>query len=317
MSGKFRFIASARAWYLWFPPVAPHGAPDMKSTRKAGHLPLVNFNLQFPKIVGGGVLLMSWKQIFHEMLELQRERHRVAAQLNKARRKGASSLLARDMVGLRKAVRDITQLAGKGEAAASVLAKALSSIPVADRKMAESAVDVVLEKEGVLESIKKRFAAKEADIKRKISQLILKEVFGGTSTAEDVAAAKERLQKALREAKTLDEVVDACRSYILVKANRLLQENGGRLPHDPDVLGATKKTVRGIWKGAYRKELQNTIHSLLKKEKGGEVAKRLFELWLEEKVGSPRASKAVDKLFPVLAATCDWELVTGLFRKGV
>jgi hypothetical protein len=168
MFGKFRFIASVRAWYLWFPLVAPHGAPDMKSTRKASHLTFVNFNSQFPKIVGGGVLLMSWKQIFHEMLELQRERHRVAAQLSKARRKSASSLLARDVVGLRKAVRDIAQLAGKGEAVASVLAKALSSIPVADRKTAEAAVDVVLEKEGVLESIKKRFAAKEANIKRKL-----------------------------------------------------------------------------------------------------------------------------------------------------
>jgi hypothetical protein len=289
----------------------------MKSTRKASHLTLVNFNLQFPKIVGGGVLLMSWKQIFNEMLELQRERYRVAAQLNKARRKSASSLLARDEAGLQKAVRDIVQLAGKGEAAASVLAKALSRIPVADRKMAESAVDVVLEKEGVLESIKKRFAAKEANIKRKIAQLVLKEVFGGTSTTEDVAVAKERLQKALREAKTFDEVIDACRSYILVKANRLLQKNDGGLPHDPDVLDATEKTVRGIWKGAYRRELQNTISSLLKKEKGVEVAKRLFELWLEEKVGSPRASEAVDKLFPVLAATRDWEIVRGLLRKGV
>jgi phosphopantetheinyl transferase (holo-ACP synthase) len=289
----------------------------MKSTRKASHLTLVNFNLQFPKIVGGGVLLMSWKQIFHEMLELQRERHRVAAQLSKARRKSASSLLARDVVGLRKAVRDIVQLAGKGEATASVLAKALSNIPVTDRKMAESAVDVVLEKEGVLESISKRFAAKEANIKRKIAQLVLKDVFGGTSTADDVAVAKERLQKALREAKTFDEVIDACRSYILVKANHLLQKNGERLPHDSDVLGATKETVRGVWRGAYRRELQDTIHSLLKKGKGGEVAKRLFELWLEEKVGSPRASKAVDKLFPVLAATRDWELVTGLLRKGV
>jgi len=260
---------------------------------------------------------MSWKQIFHEILELQRERHRVAAQLRKARRKSASSLLARDVAGLRKAVRDIAQLAGKGEAAALVLAKALSSIPVADRKMAESAVDVVLEKEGVLESINRRFAGKEANIKRKVAQLVLKEVFGGTSTPEDVAAAKERLQKALREAKTLDEVVDACRSYILVKANRLLQENDGRLPHDPDVLRATKKTVREMWKGAYRRELQDTILSVLKKEKGGEVAKRLFELWLEEKVGSPRASVAVDKLFPILAATRDWELVTGLLRKGV
>jgi hypothetical protein len=289
----------------------------MKSTRKASHLTVVNFNLQFPKIVGGGVLLMSWKQIFHEMLELQRERHRVSAQLSKARRKSASSLLARDVVGLRKAVRNIAQLVGKGEATASVLAKALSSIPVADRKMAESAVDVVLEKEGVLEGISKRFAAKEANIKRKIAQLVLKEVFGGTSTEEDVAVAKERLQKALREAKTFNEVIDACRSYILVKANHLLQKNGERLPHDPDVLGATKKTVRGIWKGSYRRELQDTIYSLLKKGKGGEVAKRLFELWLEEKVGSPRASKAVDKLFPVLAATRDWELVTGLLRKGV
>jgi hypothetical protein len=259
---------------------------------------------------------MSWKQIFHEMLELKRERHRIAVQLSKARRKSASSLLARDVVGLRKALRDIAQLAGKGEAAASVLAKALSSIPVADRKMAESAVDVVLEKEGVLESIKRRFATKEANIKRKISQLVLKEVFGGTSTTEDVAVAKERLQKALREAKTFDEVIDACRSYILVKANHLLQKGGEGLPHDPDVLSATKKTVRGVWKGAYRRELQNTIHSLLKKEKGGEVAKRLFELWLEG-VGSPRASKAADKLFPVLAATRDWELITGLLRKGV
>jgi hypothetical protein len=132
-----------------------------------------------------------------------------------------------------------------------------------------------------------------------------------------VAAAKERLQKALREAKTFDEVIDACRSYILVKANRLLQENGGKLPNDPDVLGATKKTVKEIWKGAYRRELQETIHSLLKKGKGGEVVKRLFELWLEGKVGSPRASEVVDKLFPVLAATRDWELVTGLLRKGV
>jgi hypothetical protein len=289
----------------------------MKSTRKASHLPFVNFNSQFPKIVGGGVLLMSWKQIFHEVLELQRERQRVAAQLRKARRKSASSLLARDVVGLRKAVRDIAQLAGKGEAAASVLAKALSNIPVADRKMAEAAVDVVLEKEGMLESIKKRFAAKEANIKRGIARLVLKEVFGGTSTSEDVAAAKERLQKALREAKTLDEVIDACRSYIFVKANRLLQESGGGLPHDPDVLDATKKTVRNIWKGAYRRELQDTIHSLLKKGKGGEVAKRLFELWLEEKVGSHRASVAVDKLFSILAATRDWELLTGLLRKGV
>jgi hypothetical protein len=289
----------------------------MKSTRKASHLTFVNFNLQFPKIVGGGVLLMSWKQIFHEVLELQRERQRVAAQLRKARRRSASSLLVRDVIGLRKAVRDIAQLAGKGEAVALVLAKSLSSIPVADRKTAEAVVDVALEKEGVLESIKKRFAAKEAVIKRKIAQLVLKDVFGGTSTSEDVAAAKERLQKALREAKTLDEVVDACRSYILVKANRLLQGSDGKLPHDSDVLDATKKTVRGIWKGAYRRELQNTIHSLLKEGKGGVVAKRLFKLWLEEKVGSPRASVAVDKLFPILAATRDWEIVTGLLRKGV
>jgi hypothetical protein len=208
-------------------------------------------------------------------------------------------------------------LAGKDEASALILAKALSRIPVADRKMAEAAVDVVLEKEGVLENIEKRFAAKEANIKRKIAQLVLKEVFGGTSTSEDVVVAKERLQKALRGAKTLDEVIDACRSYILVKANRLLQENGGRLPHDPDVLDATEKTVRKIWKGAYRRELQKTIHSLLKEEGSKEVAKRLFKLWLEEQVRSSRVDAAVGKLFPILASTRDWELVTGLLRKGV
>jgi hypothetical protein len=101
----------------------------------------------------------------------------------------------------------------------------------------------------VLESIKRHFAAKEANIKRKISQLLLKEVFGGTSTAEDVAVAKERLQKALREAKTFDEVIDACRSYILVKANHLLQKNGERLPHDSDVLSATKKNGEGGLEG--------------------------------------------------------------------
>ena len=254
---------------------------------------------------------MTWERILNSAIDLAKERREFAEKIEKAQRSVIEAMISGDAEKLAAAVKDFTSLVGGEEEVAEELVDALKEIPVADERMAKSVWSVMLERSGLL-SRTNSASEKEKDIRRQVAQMVLKGIFGAVSTQEDEKVAEEQLREALRKAKSMDEVVNACRTYIMVKANRKVQEFGVSGQFDNEVLEATREEVLRRFREAYKKELRKEIEARLRAGKDDRITKGLFELWAKE-YGS---SVDTDKAYQVLAKTRDWELVEALLKGG-
>jgi hypothetical protein len=252
---------------------------------------------------------MTWEQILNDTVNFVKERRELAGKVEKSQQSIIEAMVSGDADKLIAAVKDFASLVGGEEEVAEELAGALKEVPVVDERMAKSVWSVMLERSGLLN---KGTSEKEADIRRRIAEIVLKGVFGAVSTEEDEKVAERQLKEALAKAESVDEVIDACRTYIMVKANRKVQELGGKGQFDPDVLEATKREVLKKFGEAYRRELRKEIEARLKAGKDDEVTRGLFELWAKEYGKSAN----VEKVYPVLVKTRDWELVEALLKGG-
>jgi hypothetical protein len=252
---------------------------------------------------------MTWEQILNDAVSFAMERKELAEKLEKAQQSIIEAMVSGDAEKLTAAVKDFASLVGGGDEVAEELADALREVPVVDERMAKSVWSVMLERSGLLGE---RTSEKEADIRRRIARVVLKGIFGAVSTEEDEKVAERQLKEALAKAESMDEVVDACRTYIMVKANRKVQELGVKGQFDPDVLNATREEVLERFKDAYKRELRKEIEARLRAGKDDKVTRGLFELWAKEygKLAN------VEKVYPVLAKTRDWELVEALLKGG-
>jgi hypothetical protein len=254
---------------------------------------------------------MTWERILDSAINLAKERRKIAKTLEKAERSVIEAMVSGDTKKLAAAVKEFASLVGGEEEVAEELADALKEIPVADERMAKSVWSVMLERSGLL-SRTNSASEKEKDIRRQIAQMVLKGIFGAVSTQEDEKVAEEQLREALAKAKSMDEVINACRTYIMVKANRKAQEFGVSGQFDNEVLEATREEVLRRFREAYKKDLRKEIEARLKAGKDDRVTEGLFELWAKE-YGK---SAEIDKAYQVLAKTRDWELVEVLLRGG-
>jgi len=254
---------------------------------------------------------MTWERILKDAINLAKEKKEIAEKLEKAQRSIIEAMVAGDAEKLAAAVKDFTSLVGGEEEVAKELAGALKEVPVSDERMAKSVWSVMLERSGLLKGLKARLE-KEKDIRRQIAQMVLKGIFGAASTEEDEKVAEEQLREALRKAQSMDEVINACRTYIMVKANRKAQEFGVSGQFDSEILEATRREVLERFKQSYKQELRKEIEARLKAGKDDRITKGLFELWAKE------YGKSVDtaKAYQVLAKTRDWELVEALLKGG-
>jgi hypothetical protein len=254
---------------------------------------------------------MTWEQILKDAIDLAKERREFAEKIEKAQRSVIEAMLSGDAEKLAAAVKDFTSLVGGEEEVAEELVDALKEIPVSDERMAKSVWSVMLERSGLLSGLNS-ISGKEKDIRRQVAQMVLKGIFGAVSTQEDERVAEEQLREALAKAKSMDEVVNACRTYIMVKANRKVQEFGTSGQFDGEVLEATREEILRRFKKAYKEELRKEIDARLKAGKDDRVTKGLFELWAKEYGRSVDIAKA----YRVLAKTRDWELVEALLKGG-
>ena len=254
---------------------------------------------------------MTWEQILNSAIDLAKERREFAEKIEKAQRSVIEAMISGDAEKLAAAVKDFTSLVGGEEEVAEELVDALKEIPVADERMAKSVWSVMLERSGLLSGLNS-ISEKERDIRRQVAQMVLKGVFGAVSTQEDEKVAEEQLREALRKAKSMDEVINACRTYIMVKANRKVQEFGVSGQFDNEVLEATREEVLRRFREAYKKELRKEIEARLRAGKDDRITKGLFELWAKEYSSSVDTAKA----YQVLAKTRDWELVEALLKGG-
>lgn len=254
---------------------------------------------------------MTWEQILKDAIDLAKERKEFAEKIEKAQRSVIEAMISGDVEKLAAAVKDFTSLVGGEEEVAEELVDALKEIPVADERMAKSVWSVMLERSGLLSGAKST-SEKEKDIRRQITRMVLKGIFGAASTEEDEKAAEEQLREALEKAKSMDEVINACRTYIMVKANRKVQDFGVSGQFDSEVLEATREEVLRRFREAYKQELRKEIEARLKAGKDDRITKGLFELWAEEYGKSADTAKA----YQVLAKTRDWELVEALLKGG-
>ncbi len=254
---------------------------------------------------------MTWERILNSAIDLAKEKKEIAEKLEKAERSVIEAMVSGDAEKLAAAVKNFVSLVGGEEGVAEELADALREIPVADERMAKSVWSVMLGRSGLL-SRTNSVSEKEEDIRRQIVQMVLKGVFGAASTEEDERVAEKQLREALEKAKSMDEVINACRAYIMVKANRKVQELGVSGQFDSEVLEATKEEVLRRFREAYKEELRKEIEARLKAGKDDKITKGLFELWAKE-YGK---SAATDKVYQVLAKTRDWELVEALLKGG-
>ena len=254
---------------------------------------------------------MTWEQILNSAIDLAKERREFAEKIEKAQRSVIEAMISGDAEKLAAAVKDFTSLVGGEEEVAEELVDALKEIPVADERMAKSVWSVMLERSGLLSGLNS-ISEKERDIRRQVAQMVLKGVFGAVSTQEDEKVAEEQLREALRKAKSMDEVINACRTYIMVKANRKVQEFGVSGQFDNEVLEATREEVLRRFREAYKKELRKEIEARLRAGKDDRITKGLFELWAKEHGSSVDTAKA----YEVLAKARDWELVEALLKGG-
>jgi hypothetical protein len=254
---------------------------------------------------------MTWERILNDAINLAKEKKEIAEKLEKAQRSIIEAMVSGDAEKLAAAVKDFTSLVGGEEEVAKELADALKEIPVADEQMAKSVWSVMLERSGLLSGANS-VSEKEKDIRRQIAQMVLKGVFGAASTEEDEKVAEEQLREALEKAQSMDEVINACRTYIMVKANRKAQGFGVSGQFDEEVLEATKEEVLKRFREAYKEELRKEIEARLKAGKDDRITKGLFELWAKEYGKSTDA----EKVYQVLAKTRDWELAEALLKGG-
>jgi len=250
------------------------------------------------------------EKIMNDMLALAQEKAEYRRNFTKSCEQVISALARQDKERLAKAVKDFVSLVGEGDA--DELIEALSEIPVSDEKVAKSVWAAFLERAGLADRVSENFAKKEEAIYKEIVQFVLSQFFGGVSTKEDEEVAKERLAAAVKSATDVKEVIDACRTYLLVKANRLVQEMG-RKQFDPEVLEAVRKEMERAFKVAYEKELRKEIRARLKKGRVDDVVtKELFVLWMKS---HEVPAEEAEKVYPVLAKTRDFELVQSIVRR--
>lgn len=255
---------------------------------------------------------MTWEKILKDAIDLAKERKEFAEKIEKAQQSVIEAMVSGDAEKLAAAVKDFTSLVGGEEEVAEELVDALKEVPVVDERMAKSVWSVMLERSGLLGKAEKATSEKERNIRHQIAQVVLKGVFGAASTEEDEEVAEEQLKEALEKAKSMDEVINACRTYIMVKANRRAQEFGVSGQFDEDVLKATREEVLRRFRQAYREELRKEIEARLKAGKDDRITKGLFELWAKEYSKSAGA----EKVYQVLAKTRDWELAEALLKGG-
>jgi hypothetical protein len=244
---------------------------------------------------------MPWGQILEDAISLVKEKREWAEKIEKAQRSIAEAMVVGDAEKLAEAVRGFTSLVGGGEEVADELANTLKEIPVSDKRMAKSVCSVVLRRSGLLSEAMREISKKEEAIRRQLTRLVLKGVFGAASaTKEDEKAAEQRLRETLEKAQSMDEVIDACRAYIMVKAIRYAQE--------ADFSRVDPGEVRKFYRDRLRKE----IDARLKAGKDDSVTAGLFEMWAEDHSGLAVAK--AKKVYPILAKTRDWDLVESLLR---
>jgi hypothetical protein len=255
---------------------------------------------------------MPWEQILEDAVSLIKEKREWAEKIEKAQQSIAEAMVVGDAEKLAEAVRGFTSLVGGGEEVADELANTLKEIPVSDKRMAKSVCSVVLRRSGLLSEATREISKKEEAILRQLTRLVLKGVFGAASaTEEDEKAAEQRLRETLEKAQSMDEVIDACRAYIMVKAIRYAQEaDFSRV--DPEILRATKDEVAGEVRTFYRDRLRKEIDARLKAGKDDSVTAGLFEMWAEAHNGLAVAK--AKKVYPILAKTRDWDLVESLLK---
>lgn len=254
---------------------------------------------------------MTWEQILKDAIDLAKERRELAKKIEKAERSVIEAMISGDAEKLAAAVKDFTSLVGGEEEVANELADALKEIPVADERMAKSVWSVMLERSGLLSGLNS-VSEKEKDIRRQVAQMVLKGIFGAASREEDEEVAEEQLREALEKAKSMDEVINACRTYVMVKANRKVQEFGTSGQFDSEILEATKEEILRRFREVYKEELRKEIEARLKAGKDDRITKGLFELWAKEYGRSVNTAEA----YRVLAKTQDWELVEALLKGG-
>jgi hypothetical protein len=254
---------------------------------------------------------MTWEQILKDAIEIAKEKKEFAEKIEKAQQSVIEAMVSGDAEKLAAAVKDFASLVGGEEEVAEELVDALKEVPVIDEQMAKSVWSVMLERSGLLSGAGS-VSEKEKVIRRQIAQMVLKGIFGAASTEEDEKVAEEQLKEALEKAKSMDEVINACRTYILVKANRKAQEFGVSGQFDEDVLEATREEVLRRFRQAYKEELRKEIEARLRAGKDDRITKGLFELWAREY----SKSADVEKVYQVLAKTRDWELAEVLLKGG-
>jgi hypothetical protein len=254
---------------------------------------------------------MSSEQILKDAISHVNETKEHAEKIEKPQQSVIEAMVSGDAEKLATAVKDFASLVGGEEEVAEELADALKEVPVEDEQMAKSVWSVMLERSGLLSGANS-VSEKEKDIRRQIAQMVLKGIFGAASTEEDEKVAEEQLREALEKAKSVDEVINACRTYIMVKANRKAQEFGVSGQFDEDVLKATKEEVLRRFRQAYKEELRKEIEARLKAGKDDRITKGLFELWAREYGKTAN----IEKVYQVLAKTRDWELAEALLKGG-
>jgi polyribonucleotide nucleotidyltransferase len=254
---------------------------------------------------------MSWERILKDAISLVKEKKELAEKIEKAQQSVIEAMVSGNAEKLATAVKDFVSLVGGEEEVAEELADALKEVPVEDERMAKSVWSVMLERSGLLSGANS-VSEKEKNIRRQIAQMVLKGIFGAASTEEDEKVAEEQLREALEKAKSMDEVINACRTYVMVKANRKAQEFGISGQFDEDVLKATREEVLRRFRQAYKKELRKEIEARLKAGKDDRITKGLFELWAREYGKTAN----IEKVYQVLAKTRDWELAEALLKGG-
>jgi hypothetical protein len=254
---------------------------------------------------------MTWEQILKDAVNFVKEKKEIAGKIEKAQQAVIEAMVSGDAEKLATAVKGFVSLVGGKEEVAEELADALKEIPVIDEQMAKSVWSVMLERSGLLSGTNS-VSEKEKDIRRQITQMVLKGIFGAASTGEDERVAEKQLREALEKAKSVDEVINACRTYIMVKANRKAQEFGVSGQFDEDVLEATREEVLKRFRQVYKEELRKEIEARLKAGKDDRITKGLFKLW----AGEYGKSANVEKVYQILAKTRDWELAEVLLKGG-
>jgi len=251
---------------------------------------------------------MVWSEILEKAIALQQEKIKWRRELKKAEDEVIGAVLRGDKEAVISSLKNIVT----DEKKVRKVADTLTAVPLNDRRLVKSLWKSLAGRYSLREAEdEERWTAEEAALRREIVKIILKNVFGGLSTQEDEELASERLKEAIEKAETIEEVIDACRTYLLVKANRLAQEMDVS-EVDEEIQDAVKEEIARVFRKSYEDELRKEIDKRLAEGKDDIVTKGLFALWVKEKGGRFEISK----LYQLLVKTRDWKLVADVLKEA-